>query len=52
MKVVMNFALSLMALSFLHNFVQLCVNQQQLAQAKKASRQRALSLATQKNRLQ
>lgn len=52
MKVVMNLALSLLALSFLHNFVQLCVNQQQLAQTKKASRQRALSLAAQKNRLQ
>lgn len=49
MKVVMNLAFSLMALAFLHNFVQLRVNQQQLARAKKASRQRALSLATQKN---
>jgi hypothetical protein len=51
MKLVTNLALSLVALSFLHNFVQLCVNQQQLAQAKKVSRQRALSRATQKNLL-
>jgi hypothetical protein len=49
MMVVMNLALSLLALLFLHNAVQSYVSQQQLVRAKKTARQYALSRATRKN---